>query len=454
MAAHPIDYRYGSNEMRAIFDEESRLAYYLQVEAALARALAAKKAIPQKAAQAITKAATPKVTTLARVKEFEAHTKHDVMAVAKALAEASGPEAGKYVHYTATSYDIVDTALSLQLRDGLALLLRQARTLLLDAIALSERHADTLMIGRTHGQHALPITFGFKMANYAHALGMSIQNLRWDAQNIVFAKFSGAVGSYASGQLAGLSADELEILVAKEVGLPSSPISTQVVSRTYLARILCDIAILCSAVEQMAAEIRNLQRTEISEVSEPFASTQVGSSTMAQKRNPIHCENICGNVRIIRSLVSPALEDIALEHERDLTNSAAERSIVPTAFLLADEVLTRMHFVLSGLQVNEKRMKENMNLTNGAVMAEAVMTELVRKGMDRSEAHEILRVASSHTNARVSLQDVLSKNPVVNKHLSQTQLHALFDASSYVGECPVKARDIARKWKEEVKTWD
>lgn len=446
MPAHPIDYRYGSPQMRALWDDEKRLAYYLKVEAALARALAHLGAIPPQAAKEIADKATPAHVTLSRVREIEKETRHDVMAMVKALGEQCG-ESGKYVHLTATSYDIVDTAQALQISESLELLCKKSRALLSVLLALSYKHKKLVMAGRTHGQHALPITLGFKFANYADKLGGDTANLEWDRTHLVFGKFSGAVGTYSAQKLLGITGPELELLVMKELGLAPAPISTQVVAREHLARIVCDIAVLAGTLEQVAKEIRNLQRTEIGELSEPFGESQVGSSTMAQKKNPVDCENVCSNARIVRSCVAPGLENIALEHERDLTNSAAERSLLPTAFCLVDDMLDRMHSVLSGLVVHPSRMQRNLEMTGGAIMAEAVITELVKKGMGRQEAHELLRVSSQKAVATgTPLKTLLLADRQVKKLFSEKEVDALLEPNAYVGSAVEKVDAIHKKW--------
>ena len=432
--------------MRAVWEEEKRLEYYLKVEAALARALAGLGKIPAEAADAIEAKANTSDVRLGRVREIEAETKHDVMAVVKALSEQCG-EAGKYVHLTATSYDIVDTAQAIQLREALQIILRKGRALLAALLESAQKHEGLVMVGRTHGQHALPITLGFKLANYAEKLGSGVANLEWDAQHLVQGKFSGAVGTYSAQKIAGTQGTQLEELIMQELGLAPAPISTQVVGRENIARILCDVAILAGTLEQVAKEVRNLQRTEIAEVSEPFAAGQVGSSTMAQKKNPWESENVCSNARVVRSCILPALEDIALEHERDLTNSAAERSVLPTAFLLVDDMLDRMKKIVSGLVVFPENMRRNLELTGGAIMAEAVITELVKKGIGRQEAHEVLRTASHEAMSKGhKLKNVLLENEMLSGRLSAGEMDVLFDYDAYTGQAVGKTREVVAKW--------
>ncbi len=446
MAIHPIDYRYGSQEMRNVFDEERKLENMLRVEAALAQTLAELGKIPERCAEEITRKANAKDVKIERVKEIEKETKHDVMALVKALTEVCG-ESGKYVHLTATSYDIVDTANALLLKDGLEILMKEGKDLLNTCLNISEKYKDLIMIGRTHGQHAIPITLGFKFANYSNKLGEDLIRIEDDMKNNILGKFSGAVGSYAAQTICGLG-DELEIKVMEKLGIKPADITTQVVDRESFARIICDIAILACSAEQIAKEIRNLQRTEISELSEPFGEKQVGSSTMAQKRNPINTENICSNVRVIRSCIYPSLENIALEHERDLTNSAAERSIIPTVFILTDEVLTRMNKILKELVVYPKNIKKNLDLSKGTIMSEAIITKLVEKGMGRQDAHELLRESSmkAFENDK-NLKEILLTKGIVKRYLTEKELDELFDYNNYIGLCVEKTEKVINKWR-------
>ncbi len=448
MSVHPIDYRYGSSEMRAVFDEEKRLEQQLRVEAALAEALADLGKIPKEAAQKIKEKANTRDVKLEVVKKIEEETKHDVMALVKALTEQCG-DAGKYVHLTATSYDIVDTAQALQIKEALEILLAKANELMKNTLSIAEKYKDLVMIGRTHGQHAIPITFGFKIANFADKMGEGICRLEQDKKYIA-GKFSGAVGTYAAQQLYDLG-DELERKVMEKLGIAAADISTQVVARENLARIINDIIIFSCTLEQIAKEVRNLQRTEISEASEPFGSKQVGSSTMAQKRNPINTENICSNVRIIRSCMQPVLENIALEHERDLTNSASERSLLPTVFILADEVVSRTNKVLKDIAVFPENMKRNLDLSRGTIMAEAIITELVKRGMGRQDAHELLRENSMLAFSEgKELKGLLLSDGRAAKYLSAAELESIMDYKNYVGMSVKKTEQILKKWRGAV----
>ena len=432
--------------MRNVFDEEKKLEKMLLVESALAEALADLDIIPKKCSEEIKRRANTKDVKLERVKEIEEETKHDVMAIVKALTEVCG-EAGKFVHLTATSYDIVDTANALLLKEGLKILLKEGKDLLRTCLNISEKYKNLIMIGRTHGQHAIPITLGFKFANYSNKLGEDLIRLEYDVENYILGKFSGAVGNYAAQKVYDLG-DELEIKVMEKLNIKPADITTQVVERESFARIICDIAILACSIEQIAKEIRNLQRTEIGELSEPFGEKQVGSTTMAQKRNPKDTENVCSNVRIIRSCVYPALENIALEHERDLTNSAAERSLIPTAFVLADEVLTRMNKILNGLVVYPENIKKNLDMSKGTIMSEAIITKLVEKGMGRQDAHELLRQSSIQAfETNKHLKEILLEKNIIKKYLTIKEIEDVFDYKSYTGLSVEKTEKVINKWR-------
>lgn len=444
MAIHPIDYRYGTKEMKELFEEEKRLEYQLRVEAALAEALADFGKISKKTAKIIKEKANLKFVKLARVKEIEKEIKHDVMALVKALTEASGP-AGKYVHLTATSYDIVDTAQALQIKEAVKILFKKGKELLKTSLSICQKYKDLVMIGRTHGQHAIPITLGFKFANYADKIGEDLKRLN-DDKKYILGKFSGAVGNYAAQRNFGLD-EKFEKAIMEKLGLSAADISTQVVPRENIARIISDLAVFAGTIEQIAKEIRNLQRTEISELAEPFGEKQVGSSAMPQKRNPWESENICSNVRIIRSSVYPALENIALEHERDLTNSAAERAILPTIFVLMDDILARMNKLLKGLVVFPENINRNLELSGGRIFAEAIATELVKRGVDRQEAHEILRKISIEAFSKnKNLKEILFENKEVLKYLNKKELDKIMDYKNYLGFSVEKTEEIIKKW--------
>ncbi len=431
MSVHPIEFRYYSEVMRALFTEEAKLQNWLKVEAALARAHATLGHIPKSAAASIGRNANVARVRLARVKAIEAEIHHDLMAMVRALTEACGRNAGKYVHLGATSYDIEDTALALQLSAALDLIAQDARALLKTLANLARRTRKLVCVGRTHGQHAVPTTYGLKFAIYAGEIRRHLDRIAEAQRRIRVGQMTGAVGTQASF---GPDAPQLQRLVMKTLGLTPVMVSNQVIQRDRHAEVVFDLALLAATGEKIAQEIRNLQRTEIGEVFESFQKKQVGSSTMPQKRNPHKSERICSLARIIRAQVAPALENIPLEHERDLTNSAAERVIFPEAFILTDYLLHQLNEILQGLDINEAAIQKNLAMTNGLIMSERVMLELVKRGIGRQEAHEILRQAARTAFAAgQSLKETLLQNQRVAKIMTVADLDRCLDPAGYIG---------------------
>lgn len=440
----PIDYRYGREKMKAVFAEETRLQRLLDVEAALARAEAKAGLIPKEAASQISRQATTKHVTLERVRDLEEETKHDVMAIVLGLTEACGADAGKYVHLGATSSDILDTATGLQLRDAIELI-EEGLDALTDGLAnLAAKHKDTVMLGRTHGQAAVPLTFGLKMAVFASEVARHRDRVREAAPRVLVGKMSGAVGTGAGF---GPKALEIQASVMADLGLGVEEAATQVVGRDRHAEFVAIVAGIAASLEKFCTEIRNLQRTEIGEVAEAFeAESQVGSSTMAQKENPVASENVCSLARIVRSLVIPALENVPLWHERDLTNSAAERILIPHACVLIDDMLARTTEVFQGLRVYPDRMRANLEATKGQVMAESVMLALVGKGVGRQEAHKMIRDAAQRAREKgAQLAEVLASDPNVSKLLSKKELEAAMDPSRYIGESAAIVEAVVKR---------
>jgi len=440
----PIDFRYGREPMKAIFSEDARLQRLLDVEAALARAQAKAGAIPAAAAKGIAAKATTRTVTVARVNALEAETRHDVMAVVLALSEACDPEARKYVHHGATSNDISDTATALQLRDAIGILEDDLRALRRVLVDLAAKHRRTVMVGRTHGQAAVPMTFGLKIAVFAMEADRHLQRLREAVKRVVVGKMSGAVGS---GAAFGTNALEVQRLALGDLGVGVEEAATQVVGRDRYAEFIAVLANIAASLEKFCTEVRNLQRTEIGEVAEAFeASTQVGSSTMAQKENPVVSENVCSLARVVRGFVVPAYENVPLWHERDLTNSASERFLLPHACVLVDDLLSKTTEVFGNLRVYPDRMRANLEATKGQAMAEAVMIALVRKGIGRQEAHRIVQdLARSAREKGVHLRDVLVKDKVVSRALAPKEIDAALDPENYLGSSEVIVTEVTKR---------
>jgi len=420
----PFEERY-KTEMNEIFDERNKYKKWMLVEYALAKAHAALGDIPRDAPEKIKKA-IDKVKP-ERIAEIEAEIHHDLMAMVKALSEQAG-DAGKYVHYGATSYDIEDTTTALLFIEGFDLIEDRAQELMKILKRLALAHKKTVCIGRTHGQHAVPTTYGMKFALYYQEMKRNLERLAAARERIAVGKMSGAVGT---GATFGKNKERIEKLVMRELGLKPAPITTQVIQRDRHAEAIFVLALFAATMEKIAKEIRNLQRTEILEISEPFSIKQVGSSTMPQKRNPHKSERICSLARLVRSHVAVALENIALEHERDLTNSANERIIFSESFIAVDYMLKQMIYILDGLVFYHDNIKRNLELTNGLIMAERLMIYLTEKGMGRQEAHEKIRQAAqfAFTNKK-HLKDVV----IANKIISKEEAEKLFDYESYIGD--------------------
>ena len=428
----PLDYRYGRKELKEIFGETKRLQYLLDVEAALARAHAKVGNIPKSAADEITKKANTKFVKVVRVTQIEAETKHDIMSVTRALAEQCKGDAGKYIHLGATSYDIVDTANALQFADSTELVNKQLKELRRTLVSLAKKHKNTVMVGRTHGQHTIPITFGLKMAAYAMEVERHLERLFECKSRLLVGKLSGAVGT---GAALGKNALKLQEEMLKELRLGVEDVSTQIVCRdryNELLGVLCNIA---TSIEKFATEVRNLQRDEIGEVAEAFeAKKQVGSSTMPHKRNPITCEQICGLARLVRSYALPAYENAIQWHERDLCNSAGERFIIPHSLILTDWIVYQTNTIFKNLKIFPDRMKKNMEISKGLPMAESIMTILIRKGMGRGEAHELMRKTSLKAIQQDrSLKEIFIEENKKFKLLTDKEINDALKPENYLG---------------------
>lgn len=428
----PLDFRYGRREMKALWTEEARLGYLLRVEAALAHAHAEQGTIPKAAAKAIAKVAESGQVTPARVAEIEAEIKHDLMAVVKAMSEVAG-DAGRFIHLGATSYDIIDTANALQFRDGIGQLRGGLRRLRGALLAQAQKHRKTTMLGRTHGQAAVPITFGLKMAVYASEVGRHLERLAEVEKRVAVGMMSGATGSMAAFRGKGRA---VQAAVCQRLGLAPVTASTQIVQRDRYVELFSLLANVAASLEKFATEVRTLQRTEIGEVAEGFdAKRQVGSSTMPHKQNPITSEQVSGLARLVRSMVLPVWENAIQWNERDLANSAPERFLHPHAFILLDHILHQTAKVFEGLRVFPERMKENMERAQGLMMAESVMIALTETGMGRQEAHEASREAAMAAIAGgTHYREALLAHKGIAKALGKKGIEKAVDPAQYVGE--------------------
>ena len=428
MQIHPIDFRYGTPEMKTVWSEENRFCCVVSAETALVSALASCGIIPEADANAVSSHAHE--ATLARAKEIEAEIGHDLMGMVKALSEVCG-EAGRYVHFGATSSDILDTATGLQLKQALDILDAKLEGFLAVLLNRAEETKHLVCIARTHGQHALPMTYGLRFAVWAEEIARHRLRISEIRPRAAVGKLTGAVGTLASLGKDGL---RVQAEMMRRLGLSDAGLTTQVIARDRYAEYIFLLANIASTLEKIAVAVRSLQRTEIGEVSEPFGKNQVGSSTMPQKRNPVKCEQVCGLARIIRGMVEPALLNNTLWDERDLTNSASERITFPEASVLTDHCLKVMTAVISGLEIHEDAVKRNLDLLQGVNLAESVMLELTRRGMPRQDAHEIIRRASLQAlDERRPLAEILSAVPAAAELLPAEEIAGFFTAESYLG---------------------
>jgi len=439
----PIDTgRYGTLEMLKIFDEESRLQKLLDVEASLALAHAEVGDFAMADAEKIASMANTKYVKVERVKAIEKEIKHDIASLVRALSEVCG-SSGAYVHLGATSYDIVDTANALQLKEAVEVVEKRLAVLKKILQKQAAMHKGTVMIGRTHGQHALPITLGFKFAVWGYEVKRHMERLSECKKRALVGKVSGAVGTQAG---LGEHAERIQQLVMKRLGLSAAEISTQIVQRDRYAELICIYAMIASSLENFATEIRELQRPEIAEVFEAFEATkQVGSSTMPHKQNPETCERVCGLARIVRSVAAPALEDTVTWHERDLTQSSAERFILPESNILLDYILSLMCDIVANLRVDKEKMLQNLNLTQGRAMSESVMMTLAKKGVNRQEAHELLRKLTIQSALeKQNFKQVLLRDKFVSSKLTEKETDEALNPKSYLGTAVKQAEKFSK----------
>ena len=440
MAVHPIEERYGTKEMRAVWSERSRFSCIVRAEVALAKAEAAHGMIPAAAAAEID--AKAHGASLERAKEIEAEISHDMMAIVRAVSEVSG-ESGRWVHYGATSNDILDTATGLQLGQCLDLYDAKLRRLLGVLLKRSAETKTLVCIGRTHGQHGVPTTYGLRFAIWASEVARHIERLEQLRPRVVVGQMTGAVGTQAALGPKGI---DVQATMMENLGINAVDVSNQVISRDRYAEYFMFCAGIATTLDKIGIEIRSLQRTEIGEVEEAFGAKQVGSSTMPHKRNPIKSEQVCGLARIIRSAVEPALQNNTLWDERDLTNSSCERVLFPEASILTDHCLRLMAVVLEGLVINRAAIRRNLGFLHGINMAESVMIELTRRGMNRQDSHERVRLASMQALAEGRpLADVLSADPEVIRYCSRADIVALLSPDAYIGTAVRQVERVIEK---------
>lgn len=414
--------RYSLPRMRAIWEEQNKFQTWLDVELAVVEAHEHFGTIP--AGTTATMRANAKFT-IERIEEIEAITHHDLIAFTKAVMENLGDES-KHLHYGVTSYDIEDTAMAIRLRQSADLIIEDLESLLGVIGNLAKEHKYTLMIGRTHGVHAEPITFGFKMAVWYSMIQRDIARMKQAREDISYGKISGAVGIYANID------PRVETYVCELLGLKPAPVSTQIIQRDRHAEFMTTLAICASSLENYATEMRNLQRTEILEVQEMFLPGQRGSSAMPHKRNPWRFETVCGLARVIRSNSLPAMENVVSWHERDNTNSAAERVIIPDSCLALDFILQSFAKLMSRLEINVDNMKADLEKMGGLVFSERIMLKMVEKGMSKDDAYVAVQQNGAKAWAGENFRDALESDERVTSVVSKEELAEIFDYKHHV----------------------
>jgi adenylosuccinate lyase len=410
--------------MAAIWAPENRLRLWLEIEFEALEAMAGLGQVPHAAAAAVRAAAERRIEAIIdpeRIEEIEATTRHDVIAFLTHLEQVVGPEA-RYLHLGMTSSDLLDTAFACQLSQAADLLLADLDQLLAALRRRAYEHKDTPCIGRSHGMHAEPTTFGLKLAGFHAEFARDRRRLQTARAEVATCAISGAVGTFANVDPA------VEAQVAARLGLEPEPISTQVIPRDRHAAFFATLAIIATGIERLATEIRHLQRTEVGEVAEPFARGQKGSSAMPHKRNPWMSENLCGLARLVRSYVIPALENVALWHERDIAHSSVERVIAPDATIALDFALHRLTGIVDRLEIDVERMQTNLESSQGLIHSQRVLLALTEAGLGRQEAYEIVqRHAMRAWRDGVPLQDLLRADPEVTARIDEAALAALFE---------------------------
>ncbi len=373
--------RYAREEMKNLWTQEAKYNAWLEVEKAAVKAWNKLGLIPDEDAEKIVKNAK---FDIKRIDEIEKETKHDVIAFLTSVAESLGEES-RWVHYGMTSSDTIDTAVALQMRDSLKIIIEDVKMVMESIKKRAMEHKYTLMVGRSHGIHGEPITFGLVLSIWYDEMKRHLKNLEETLEVISVGKVSGAMGNFAHAPV------ELEELTCEFLGLKPAPISNQVIQRDRYARLASALGLLASSVEKIAVNIRHFQRTEVYEAEEYFSKGQKGSSAMPHKRNPVLSENITGLARVIRAYVNPAMENVALWHERDISHSSVERFWLPDAFITTDFMLHRLNNIISNLVVYPENMMKNLNLTGGLVFSQRVLLELPKRGISREDAYKIVQ---------------------------------------------------------------
>ncbi|MDR2425995.1 MAG: adenylosuccinate lyase [Endomicrobium sp.] len=413
--------RYSKPEMAAIWSEENRFQKMLEVEIFAAEAMSKRGLVPKKAVETVKKKAKINVK---RINEIEAVVKHDVIAFLSAVVETTGPD-GRFLHLGMTSSDVLDTATGAQLRQSMLLIIQETKKLAAELSKLAKKYKMTPIMGRTHGVHAEPTTFGLKIAGFYSEIKRNIARLEHTLETVSYGKISGAVGT-----MAHLS-PSIEKYVCQKMRLKPEPVSTQIIPRDRHSDYFSTIAHLGASLERIAVEIRHLQRTEVSEAEEPFTKGQKGSSAMPHKRNPIISENICGLARLLRGYAQTAMENIALWHERDISHSSTERIMLPDASLAIYYMLVRMCGLIAGLNVYPRNMQANLDKTKDVIFSGAILLSLVNKGLTREAAYTITQASAFDAREnKISMEQACLKNAEIKKYLTAAEIKSDCDLKS------------------------
>jgi len=435
--------------MLDIFSEQKKVNYQLEIEGIAAISQSEIGIIPKTAGKIIHNAAMSGKITVKRIKELEAKSDHDTAALVESLSEKCTKNARPWIHYGLTSNDLVDTSNSMQMRDALRIIEPKVAKMALLLAKRAVQHGKIPAVGRTHGQHASIISFGLKFANWAAEMAKHVERIEEIKKRILICKTLGVVGT---GSLMGIKSLEVQKRVAKRLNLFPADVTTQIVPRERYAEYVFELALIGATLEKIAVEIRNLQRTEIGEVAEQFKKGQMGSSAVPVKRNPTKSERVSSLSKILRSQIAITFENIPLWHERDLSNSANERFVLPTAAILVDEMLETMIKVISSLMVNEKRIVNNLDITKGQIFAEFVLEALIKKGVPRFIAYrDVQRVAFEAKDKEIQYIDAIKNDKAFSTKLTKKEIDSIFSPEKHLGASPLIISNVNKLVQETVK---
>lgn len=450
LAILPIDSgRYGTKEMMEIFSEQKKVDYQLEIEGAAAISQSEIGVIPKTVGEKILKVATSGKITAKRIKQLEVKSDHDTAALVESLSEKCTKDVRPWIHYGLTSNDLVDTSNSMQMRDSLKIIEPKVAKMALILAKKAVKHEKIPAVGRTHGQHASIISFGLKFANWAAEMAKHVERIEEIKKRILICKTLGVVGT---GSLMGTKSLEVQKRVAKRLKLYPAEVTTQIIPRERYAEYVFELALIGATLEKIAVEIRNLQRTEIGEVSEQFKKGQMGSSAVPVKRNPIKSERISSLSKMVRNQVGISFENIPLWHERDLSNSANERFVIPIVSILVDEMLETMTRIILNLMVNEKRIVENLYITKGQIFAEFVLEALIKKGIPRFVAYkDVQRVAFEANDKGIQYIDAIKNDEAFSSNLTDKEIDSIFSPEKHLGASPTIINNVKKSVQKTVK---